>query len=289
LNVLSDNIQMITYPPYPAILDLIASGEGERQDESALNWLAPVILHQGELANVIAGFGMHSEAADGFDIWHDVHLPPTPPSGNYVRVVYDHPEWNAPGGVRFVRDIRAIFDESGDIPQVKEWDFLIEASDPGEITVNFQNFDKHLPEGYSAVAAYITTVLDLMETHTFSFEYTDPLDVTVKVFNQAATILGWNTDELNGSLPAEYCLKSVYPNPFNPTATIRIGLPEASDVKITVYNIIGREVWKYDSGIMNAGYHNITFNAGNLSSGIYFVRAVVPGKMREMRKIVLVK
>ena len=289
LNVLSDNIWMISYPPYPAILDLIASGEGERQDENALNWLAPVILHQGELANVIAGFGMHSEAADGFDIWHDVHLPPTPPSGNYIRVVYDHPEWNAPGGDRFVRDIRAIFDGSSDTPLVKEWVFLIEASDPGEITVNFQNIGKHLPEGYSAVAAYETTVLDLMETHTFSFEYAEPLEVTVKVFNQAATILGWNTDELNGSLPAEYCLESVYPNPFNPAATIRIGLPEASEVKITVYNIIGREVWKYDSGVMNAGYHNITFNAGNLSSGIYFVWAVVPGKLSYMRKIVLVK
>ncbi len=93
--------------------------------------------------------------------------------------------------------------------------------------------------------------------------------------------------ELN--LPKEYALDKVYPNPFNPTTTITMSLPEIAKVKIVVVNTLGQQVAVLANGYQDAGYHNYTFNASGLASGIYFVQATVPGQLNEMRKIVLMK
>ncbi len=61
-----------------------------------------------------------------------------------------------------------------------------------------------------------------------------------------------------------------YPNPFNPTTTIQYELPQRSDVQITIYNLLGREVTTIVSETQDAGYQSIQWNASNVSSGMYF-------------------
>jgi hypothetical protein len=61
-----------------------------------------------------------------------------------------------------------------------------------------------------------------------------------------------------------------YPNPFNPTTTIQITMTKKDNIRLVIYNIIGQQVAELVNGEVDAGTHNVTFNAGNLTSGIYF-------------------
>ncbi|MCB9070487.1 MAG: T9SS type A sorting domain-containing protein [Calditrichae bacterium] len=79
-----------------------------------------------------------------------------------------------------------------------------------------------------------------------------------------------------------------YPNPFNPSTRIAFELPTAATVKLTVFNLAGQEVAKLVNEQRNAGRHEITFEAGNLPSGIYFYR-IQAGNYISTRKMMLVR
>jgi hypothetical protein len=72
--------------------------------------------------------------------------------------------------------------------------------------------------------------------------------------------------------PGEFSLSQNYPNPFNPTTTIRYGLPALSDVRLSVFDILGREVSVLWHGMQEAGWHEATFDASGLASGVYIYR-----------------
>ncbi len=90
-------------------------------------------------------------------------------------------------------------------------------------------------------------------------------------------------------LPSTFTLKPAYPNPFNPATVIRVSLPEASELKLRVYNILGARVAELASGRYSAGHHSFVFDGKDLASGVYFVRALAPGKMNQTRKVVLIR
>ncbi len=90
------------------------------------------------------------------------------------------------------------------------------------------------------------------------------------------------------AIPENYDLSQNYPNPFNPTTTIKFALPVDSKVNISIYNIVGQKVADLVNGEFEAGYHTVTFNASNLSSGIYFYR-IDAGKFNAVRKMMLIK
>ncbi|MCW8995508.1 MAG: FG-GAP-like repeat-containing protein, partial [Psychromonas sp.] len=76
----------------------------------------------------------------------------------------------------------------------------------------------------------------------------------------------------NFATPVGYVLAQNYPNPFNPSTTIEYSLPERTDVKLSVINIVGEEVTELVNQTMDAGNHRVEFNAANLPSGVYFYR-----------------
>jgi hypothetical protein len=73
-------------------------------------------------------------------------------------------------------------------------------------------------------------------------------------------------------VPAVFSLEQNYPNPFNPTTTIRYSLPAASEVKVAVFDVLGREITVLTNGRSEAGVHELTFDASGLSSGVYVCR-----------------
>ncbi len=85
-----------------------------------------------------------------------------------------------------------------------------------------------------------------------------------------------------------YRLEQNYPNPFNPTTVISYQLPVASEVSLKVYDVLGREVMSLVNGRQDAGAYNITLNAANLSSGVYFYR-LQAGNFVSTKKMMLVK
>ena len=79
-----------------------------------------------------------------------------------------------------------------------------------------------------------------------------------------------------------------YPNPFNPVTTIRFGLQEATPVRITVYDMIGREVSVLVDSELNSGFHEVSFDASSLPSGMYLYRLETP-TMVQVRPMTLLK
>jgi len=79
-----------------------------------------------------------------------------------------------------------------------------------------------------------------------------------------------------------------YPNPFNPTTNISFTLSEAGNVHLAVYDYLGREVIILTNGFSSAGKHEVTFDASNLSSGIYFYK-ISAGKYTTVKKMLLLK
>ncbi len=90
-------------------------------------------------------------------------------------------------------------------------------------------------------------------------------------------------------VPVDYAMSAAYPNPFNPTTTISITMPEAADLSVVVYNVQGQKVATLAHGQINAGQHTFTFDANGLASGLYFVHAVVPGQLDQIRKVTLLR
>ena len=79
-----------------------------------------------------------------------------------------------------------------------------------------------------------------------------------------------------------------YPNPFNPTTTIKFTLAEKDNIRLVVYNVIGQQVAELVNGNVDAGTHDVTFNAANLSSGIYFY-TLSGNSVNITKKMILVK
>ncbi|HDP98877.1 MAG TPA: T9SS type A sorting domain-containing protein, partial [bacterium] len=96
-------------------------------------------------------------------------------------------------------------------------------------------------------------------------------------------------DELiTGLNPTAYQLDQNYPNPFNPTTEIQFSLPEAGKVVLEVYNVLGKKAATLVDGQMNAGVHSITFDAGQLPTGLYFYKITTSG-FSAMKKMSLLK
>jgi PKD repeat protein len=95
------------------------------------------------------------------------------------------------------------------------------------------------------------------------------------------------------ALPTEFALEGNYPNPFNPTTTIRFALPEASAVRLTVYDILGREVARVLDITLPAGRHEAIWDGrsdagATVSSGTYLLR-MIAGSFSSTTRMVVVK
>lgn len=84
-------------------------------------------------------------------------------------------------------------------------------------------------------------------------------------------------DERQPSLPRNFALLGNYPNPFNPSTTIRYTMPEAGSVTLKVYDLLGRTVVTKPLGVQAAGVNEVKFDAEKLSSGVYFYRLQMVG------------
>ncbi len=96
-------------------------------------------------------------------------------------------------------------------------------------------------------------------------------------------------NNIASSVPNVYRLESVYPNPFNAMTTVRVALPETVELSVVVYNVTGQRVATLAAGSYDAGTHALTFDASNLASGLYFVRATVPGQLEQTQKVMLIQ
>jgi serine protease AprX len=102
----------------------------------------------------------------------------------------------------------------------------------------------------------------------------------------ARTISGIKSNDI--VVASGFSLSQNYPNPFNPSTKINYQLPISGFVNIKVFDITGKEIATIINQQQNSGYHTVSFNAGNLSSGIYFYK-IQSGNFIATRKMTLIK
>ena len=129
----------------------------------------------------------------------------------------------------------------------------------------------------------------------FSMEATDGID-TVKITGDNRVLLINRYEYLSTvseGIPTEFALHENYPNPFNPTTTLRFDLPEVSDITLTIYNMLGQKVKTFNMQSTPAGYHSLTWNATNdlgqqVGAGVYLYQLQAKDFVKT-RKMVLLK
>ena len=113
-------------------------------------------------------------------------------------------------------------------------------------------------------------------------------------YSSSASTIVVSVENTNSGIPTEYALSQNYPNPFNPTTRIRFSIPFESSVKLTLYNVLGQEVREIVNSVKNAGIYEATFNALNMSSGVYYYKltAISLSNNKEftsIKKLILLK
>lgn len=113
------------------------------------------------------------------------------------------------------------------------------------------------------------------------------IDGTYEYYNLTAKVDASTVTGVDEIIPTEFALHQNYPNPFNPSTKIKFDLPERSNVSINIYNVIGQKIRTITSGIFDAGFHEVNFNANGLTSNIYFYRIETDENIATKKMIVL--
>lgn len=141
-------------------------------------------------------------------------------------------------------------------------------------------------------AQYNTTLTPNASASNATFKITFPRYTTsldgIDLRRQLAKAIGNELETETVISPKTYALYQNHPNPFNPTTTFNFDLPERSQAKLAVYNILGQEVAVVANGIWMAGAHSVAWNASMLPSGVYFY-TMEAGRFRAVRKLLILK
>jgi len=222
-----------------------------RSTDGGLTWSAPVRVNDDTTATAWQWFGTMSVAPNGrIDVvWLDTRDNP----GTVLSSLYY--SYSMDAGVTWAPNMRLSnsFDPHVGWPQQQKMgDYYHMVSD---------NAGAHL-----AWAATFNGEQDVYYGHV-----TLPVDVT-----EAENV------------PTEFSLSQNFPNPFNPSTTIRFALPRTGTALLRVFNVLGKEVTTLVSGNLSAGTHIVNWEATGVSSGVYFYRLEAE-EFTQTRKLVLLR
>ncbi len=124
---------------------------------------------------------------------------------------------------------------------------------------------------------------------------TDPEGGVDSILIRLHVVSSDETHNLANSLPADFVLKQNYPDDFNPSTTVRFGVPVPSVVRLTIYTLLGQRLEVLFEGSKNAGYHEIFWNARGMGSGMYILEMIAksteptPREHRSSKRLLLQK
>lgn len=179
-------------------------------------------------------------------------------------------------------DVLVIKDPSGTVVDVVAWEGGANSLPSGWGS----STDPVAGEGHSVYRSDITSDSDTYADWSVSTGLGSPMTQSDGTF--MAKTAGPNYEEpVMETIPEEISLGN-YPNPFNPTTQITFGLPESQRVNVAVYNMLGQRVATLVDGVMDAGTHEVAFDASSLSSGVYLYTIQTPSSVIT-RKMLLMK
>ena len=136
--------------------------------------------------------------------------------------------------------------------------------------------------------SYLDSTVTEGTTYWYRIRTFNSIGVSAYTLEALATAGFISSIAYNSSGPTEYTLEQNFPNPFNPSTTIKFALPKTEEVKIEVFNAIGQKVTTLLDKQMSKGIHEVLFDAPNLPSGVY-VYKIDAGDFIAKRKCLLLK
>jgi parallel beta-helix repeat protein len=233
------------------------------------DWRITFEVESGGVSD-FAVIGVDSNATDQFDIEFDVPKPPASPNTDRVEISLNHPDWNPVLGDDYIVDIRTPLE----LQMVKEWEFML-SSNIEDSVMSITWIPENIPEDMVYTLEYNSESINLQDYESIDIPYSP--EVITSILRAEKAPVSAKYSEL---VPDDYCLKQNFPNPFNPSTTIRYGLPEESNVSLVIYDVRGQVLQTLESGRQSAGWYDVIWNGdiadGSPSStGIYFARLVV--------------
>ena len=214
--------------------------------------------------------------------------------GNYVGYFPDYamrmnPTTASINSVNGVKDIKMV------IPAVKLYTDTVIVTSAISPVPGTGTFSITYPSPVGNKLSHFPDSLSVRVTAANVTPGTYTLTVTAKgpngtpVHQRTVTITASTTSSItSGELPSSFKLEQNYPNPFNPVTRIGYSIAKASDVKITVFNTLGKEVASFLNEKQAPGDHFVLFNANSLTTGVYYYK-IQAGSFTDVKKMILMK
>ena len=244
-------------------------------------WRVNVHLECNEFIDENTSFGVSFEANQDRDKY-DFRKPRSP--GSIPMVYFYHPDWDDGYGL-FAADMRPEFEG------IQEWDLNVDSKLRETIKLTFDGLED-VPDDMEIYLMDIdrSYSINLRESTEYSF-------IPVKDHSQLKVVVGESEKVnlvLNNLIPTEFILGNNFPNPFNPATTIQVSVPNTSDIKLIVYNILGQEIRVLFEGISAPGNHWFEWNGKDqqglsVPSGVYIYTLRTSTGFNISKKMVVMK
>ncbi|MFC2150046.1 T9SS type A sorting domain-containing protein [Calditrichota bacterium] len=261
----------------------------DEQNENEDMWRVrlSVASESGNLTDSHNYFGVDSRSSDEYDFLDAMEYSPN--GEKWVQIFFLRDEWE-PLADRFSADIRSkVFPDSHKI-----WQFNVRTLKvPNSEVVLIWGDLEDVPDNYNL---YLSDpeleggdafIINMRDTSEFRFNTSDS-----SYFERTFEITVYQTptevDVINPSIPTEFGLTAVYPNPFNSRLRIDYGLPEARNISLKVYDLQGRLVDTMRDGNLQAGYYTTSWDSSAFASGSYFIE-LQSGAEISRRQVLLAK
>ncbi|MFH0736100.1 MAG: choice-of-anchor D domain-containing protein [bacterium] len=258
--------------------------KGELLEPSITDWKVNILASINGVTDNLLAFGANINAIDGFDARYDLAKPPVTPTNISIQTYFNNTIWNTVFS-KYAYDIKKSYSAP---TEGKVWEFKVFSNSAGPITISWTDILAQIPQSlldsykFSLSGFGITSSLNMLTTLNYTF--TAEANVAYS-FAINSTVTGVDNDELNDY---SYKLEQNYPNPFNPATIITYSVPEQTFVTLKIYDVLGNEITTLVNREVNTGVHQVTFNASNLSSGVYFY-TIKAGKFLNTKKLMLTK
>ena len=245
-------------------------------------WRVNMALSSGEFNDAITSFGVAAEARSDLDRldWRKPRSLAATPAVEFKR-----PQWDANFST-FATDIRPEFEES------ESWEFDARAISRQPAQLTFAGI-KEIPyhfEVYLLDESRAQSV-NLREDSLYHFTPVAELMKFKVVVGRKEKV----QEQLNSlALPKEFALGPNYPNPFNPTTTVPVAVPVASEIKLKIYNLLGAEVKTIYDGAIEAGRYWFNWDGrnelgNNVATGVYLYRFITSKGVSLSGKMILIR
>ena len=247
-------------------------------------WLMTLEVSAGVYSDLHNRIGSLETAEDGID-WRD--NPEISSPGDGVSLFFKNSDDDK--NREITSDIQSLDSDT------KVWDAFIRNQTQSEVELTW-SFPQKMDNDMVLRIMDINTrrVIDPNSVSSLSLgEVSSRYDRGLKIISGSESQVATKVAEILALVPEKLSVDGNYPNPFNPTTTIRYGIPEPSDVRITVVNILGQEIVELKNGWQDIGRYEVVWNGQSsngrpISSGVYFVM-LSNGKTLEAHKIMLIK